>query len=92
MAENTTSWSDHPLQTERGYYYGTIMNGIWWRRYIKGGWFSRGNATIWIRPEGLSFRRYLTKKIMHIPVPKIKNITTGKGGTQENIPGCRRSG
>jgi hypothetical protein len=66
------------LQTGNGYYYGTEKGGSWWKRYMKEGWFSRGNSEVWVTNEGIYFRRYLTKAIMHIPSGKIAEITLGK--------------
>lgn len=45
---------------------------------MKKGWFSRGNSEVWITGEGIFFRRYLTKKIMHIPFESLTGITAGK--------------
>ena len=66
------------LQTGNGYYYGTEKGGSWWKRYMKKGWFSRGNSEVWVTNEGVFFRRYLTKSVMHIPSERITGITPGK--------------
>ncbi len=70
--------SSHLLETKNGYYYGTEKGGSWWKRYLKKGWFSRGNSELWVTNEGIYFRRYLTKKVMHIPSGSMTGITTGK--------------
>jgi hypothetical protein len=78
-AETQSFPNDFMLKTENGYYYGTVKNGVWWRHYLKGGWFSRGSSVIWMNAQGFFFRRYLTKKIMHIPTFKIRDFALGKG-------------
>jgi len=67
----------HILHTKNGYYYGTEKGGVWWKRYWRGGWLARGNSEVWVDTEGLFFRRYLTKKIMHIPLQDITGTATG---------------
>jgi len=66
------------LRTKNGLYYGTTKGKSWWRRYKQGGWFSRGNAEIWIDPDGVHFRRYLTKETKTIPLKAIREITVGR--------------
>jgi len=65
------------LHTKNGYYYGTEKRGVWWKRYWRGGWLARGNSEMWANSEGIFFRRYMTKRVMHIPIQDIINITTG---------------
>jgi hypothetical protein len=74
---DTTDSSQPLLKTRNGYYYGTEKGGDWWKRYSKEGWFSRGNAVIWVNQEGIYFRRYLTRKIMHIPTESITKLMVG---------------
>lgn len=68
------------METKKGYYFGTEKGGVWWKRYLSGGWFSRGLSEIWIKDDGLYFRRYLTKKVMHISIDEIAKITIDSGG------------
>jgi hypothetical protein len=67
------------LSTTNGHYYGTEKGGSWLKRYRQDGWFMRGNSVIWVTPEGIFFRRYLTKRIMHLPIESIQKIEIGSG-------------
>ncbi len=65
------------LETEKGYYYGTEVDGSWWKRYWRDGWLSRGNAVVWVASDGVYFRRYFSKRVMRIPAASIVGITIG---------------
>jgi len=66
------------LKSKNGLYYGTTRGGSWWRRHAKGGWFSRGNAEIWLDAEGFHFRRYLTSETKTIPLKAIRDVSLGR--------------
>jgi hypothetical protein len=76
------------LEEKNAYYCGTTKGSSWWRRYIRDGWFSKGNCEIWVDQEGLHFRRYLTKKVMTIYHRDVTEITVGKwhGGKWTGTP------
>jgi hypothetical protein len=68
-----------PIIEERNAYYcGTTKGRSWWRRYIREGWFSRGNCEAWVDRKGLHFRRYLTHKVMTLYHREVTEITVGK--------------
>lgn len=46
---------------KRGSYYGTEIDGKWWRRYRAAGFFARGNGELWLDATGLHFRKVLTR-------------------------------
>ncbi|NLY11289.1 MAG: hypothetical protein GX020_06365 [Firmicutes bacterium] len=71
-----------------GYYYGTVIDNKWWRRYYKGGFMARGNGSYWIDDDGLYFLRYLTKTPIFIPFSKVKEITTGPSHAGRWTPGA----
>lgn len=73
----TVNNSNNILHTKNGYYYGTEKGGVWWKRYWKEGWLARGNSEIWVNAEGIFFRRYMTKNVLHIPIQDIIGITRG---------------
>lgn len=46
---------------KRGNYYGTEIDGKWWRRYRDAGFLARGNGEFWMDQSGVHFRRLLTR-------------------------------
>jgi uncharacterized protein (UPF0248 family) len=67
------------MATANGLYYGTTRGKSWWSRYLKDGFFSRGNCEIAIDESGLHFRRYLTSEAKDIPWHKVIAVEVGRG-------------
>jgi hypothetical protein len=66
-----------PQWARRGHYVGTEVDGRWWRRYRRRGFFARGNGTYWADSEAFRFLRYLTRTPLAIPFPRVSAIETG---------------
>lgn len=60
-----------------GYYYGTEIDGKWWKRYKKAFYFMRGNGEYWLDEKGIYFRRFMTQEPLMIPFNKIRDIKSG---------------
>jgi hypothetical protein len=60
-----------------GLYFGTEVDGKWWKRYIGEGFFVRGNGDYWFDEEGFYFQRYLTKTPLLIPFEKVSELGVG---------------
>ena len=45
----------------KGNYFGTVIDGKWWKRYRASGYFARGNGEFWLDDTGVHFRKLLTK-------------------------------
>jgi hypothetical protein len=63
---------------KKGHYLGTEVNGRWWRRFTKEGFFARGNGEYWYDNKAFYFHKYLTKNPISIPFNKVLEIKTGK--------------
>jgi hypothetical protein len=63
---------------KKGSYFGTVMDGKWWRRYRGGGFFARGNGEFWMNDDGIQFRRLLTKEPLAIKWHEARRATLGK--------------
>ena len=61
-----------------GQYYGTEVDGKWWKRYRNSGFFARGMGQYWLDERGLNFRRYLLPNEIHIPYHAIVRVKLGK--------------
>ena len=70
MASNYTSVN--------GKYFGTEIEGKWWKRYTKGKMLSRGNGTFLYDKQSISFLRKLTKTPISIDFEDILEIKSGK--------------
>lgn len=70
----------HILKTQgkAGHYLGTEIDGKWWKRYRRDGFFARGNGKYWYDDEAFYFLRYLTRKPLSIPLAQVSEINTGK--------------
>lgn len=60
-----------------GQYYGTELDGKWWKRYRKAGYFVRGLGRYWVDESGFVFRRYLLPSEIHIPYGSISSVKLG---------------
>ena len=47
------------IKKRRGHYLGTEVDGKWWSRYRKDGFFARGLGKYWIENSFLYFLRHL---------------------------------
>ena len=63
---------------ESGHYFGTEIDGKWWKRYKKQHMFARGKGFYWHDDEAFYFRRLLTKTPMAIPFAQVTGFVTGK--------------
>lgn len=70
--------SEHLLAAGKGAYLGTEINGKWWRRFRKAGFFARGNGEYWLDDTGLFFHRLLTRDPLHIPLEAMDSLKIGK--------------
>ena len=61
----------------RGSYFGTEIDGKWWRRYKGPGFFTRGTGEFWMSEEGLHFRRLLTDVPLSIRFDEITAVRLG---------------
>ena len=65
------------MDPKRGYYFGTEINGKWWRRYRRDGFFARGLGEYWYDEHEFHFRRYLSKGEILIEYSTVSEIRTG---------------
>lgn len=73
-------------ERHQGYYAGTEINGKWWKRYKKAGFFARGNGEYWIDDTGFCFRRTLTRHAFCIPFAQVVDIRLGRSHAGRWIP------
>ena len=66
------------MSRRRGHYFGTEIDGKWWKRYRQDGLFARGTGEFWIDGEGLHFRRYLSKRPLVFRFEDIRDVRTGR--------------
>lgn len=64
---------------KKGNYFGTEIDGKWWKRYRAPGLFARGNGEFAMDDEGIHFRRLLTKEPLTISWTEARSVTLGKG-------------
>ena len=60
-----------------GHYLGTEVEGKWWKRYSKDGFFARGNGEYWYDDHAFYFLCYLTREPITIPFDKITALRVG---------------
>ena len=63
---------------KQGNYFGTEVDGKWWRRYRGAGFFARGNGELWIDEEGLHFCKTLTASPLTISWDEITAVRLAK--------------
>jgi hypothetical protein len=64
-------------QGNKGLYLGTERAGKWWRRFLKKGFFARGNGRYWHDQRAFYFQRHLTKTPLTIPFERMVDIKVG---------------
>ena len=62
------------IQKKRGQYLGTKIGHKWWRRYSKGGFFTRGIGDYWIKDGSLFFQHHSKQKPIALPLHSIVEI------------------
>lgn len=65
------------MEKQKGYYFGTEVNRVWWKRYCRRPFFMRGNGEYWFDEGGLFFLRYLTKTPLFIPFEFMRSVRFG---------------
>lgn len=68
----------HSAEDRRGHYFGTEVDGKWWRRYSSDGLLARGIGEFRIETSALFFRRYLTEIPIVIPFGDVLDVKIGK--------------
>jgi hypothetical protein len=66
------------MEKQRGHYLGTEIEGKWWRRYMRDGFFARGNGEYWYDERAFYFRRYLTRDPLVIPFRRVSEVQVGR--------------
>jgi hypothetical protein len=64
---------------KKGNYFGTEVDGRWWKRYRAPGFFARGNGEFSMDETGIHFLRTLTKQPLSIHWSEARSATLGKG-------------
>jgi hypothetical protein len=78
-----------PASARPGAYLGTVVDGKWWKRFRRYGFFARGNGVFWYDGEGFHFRRYLTTTSLTVPFRLVTGITTGTSHAGRWLMGAR---
>jgi hypothetical protein len=76
-SERPTGPLPEPAERRPGRYLGTIVDGRWWKRYRREGFFARGNGEWWLEGRTLCFRRALTTAPIRIDLDAL--VSTGSG-------------
>ena len=63
---------------KKGSYFGTEIDGKWWKRYKKDGLFARGKGQFWMDEEGIRFHRLLTREPLLIRWGEMTGTRLGK--------------
>ena len=66
------------MEKKRGHYLGTEIEGQWWRRYIRDGFFARGNGEYWYDEQSFYFWRYLTRDPIVVPLARVREVQLGR--------------
>jgi hypothetical protein len=66
------------VKREPGNYLGTSIDGKWWRRYTRRGWFARGNGHDWYDHEAFYFQRLLDREPVVLPLDEVDRIEVGR--------------
>ncbi|MEA2001633.1 MAG: hypothetical protein U9N84_07080 [Actinomycetota bacterium] len=61
-----------------GSYYGTEVDGKWWKRYRGKGFFTRGGGDYWMDETGFHFRKMLTATPFTIGWDEMVSVRIGK--------------
>lgn len=63
---------------KKGYYFGTTVDGKWWKRYRKEGFFARGNGEYRLEENCFRFRKDVSDATLDIPYDRIIGIEVGR--------------
>ena len=63
---------------KKGNYFGTEIDGTWWRRYRAPTFFARGNGEFSMDEAGIHFRKTLTSEPLTIAWDEARSATLGK--------------
>lgn len=66
------------MQKKRGHYLGTEVENKWWKRYTRPPFFARGNGAYHYDERAFTFRRYLTRDPLEIPLARVVEIRVGR--------------
>jgi hypothetical protein len=69
---------DNTSRRKPGHYFGTEIDGKWWKRYSKNKLLARGKGTYWHDDTSFYFLRLLTKTPISIPIKDITDFRLGK--------------
>ena len=64
---------------KKGNYFGTEIDGKWWKRYRAPGFFARGNGEFSMDKAGIHFARLLIKEPLRIAWSEARTAALGKG-------------
>ena len=62
------------IRKNRGQYLGTEIDHKWWRRYSKGGFFTRGKGEYWVKDGFLFFQHKTRQNPIRLPLQDIVEI------------------
>lgn len=62
------------IRKKRGQYLGTRVEHKWWRRYTRGGFFTRGFGEYWIVDGSLFFQHRKKRKPFSLPLRSLAEI------------------
>ena len=63
---------------KKGNYFGTEIDGKWWKRYRAPAFFARGNGEFWMDEKGIHFQKLLTKTPLTIRWSEASGASLGK--------------
>jgi len=79
--QNTRSCEMSPhssIEQKPGYYFGTVIDNKWWKRYKEDGFFARGNGHYSYDDKTFYFYKYPSDKPITIPLKDIDGFEIGK--------------
>lgn len=62
------------MKKRSGQYLGTKIEDKWWRRYTKGGFFTRGKGKYWIKDGSLFFQHHAGQMPIRLPLCNLIEI------------------
>ena len=67
------------MEKRRGYYYGSLSEGKWWKRVWRAGLGVRGNGLCWSEKDAFYFRTYLIRVPIRIPFSSVEELRVAGG-------------
>jgi hypothetical protein len=74
---DTEDLTDPWKMKKKGHYFGTEINGKWWKRYRKDKMCARGSGEYWYDGRSFHFRRYLPKAPLVFDFGNLEGIKRG---------------